>query len=204
MSQGNGNAPQFGIRKNLRRVGRTDVAGGGQVVVENGYAFVGHMDPPHGTTILDVKDPKHPKIVAEIEIPQGVHSHKVRVSGDVMLVNLEHYRGKEKQPTGLKIYDISNRERPKEIAFSNQRGVHRFTFDGRYAYISAHIEGYIGRIPMILDLKDPRGRKKAGGGCRASGSAAARSRRGMAPSISATTRFASATGSIRAIGMVAS
>ena len=88
MSQKNGNAPQFGIRKNVRQIGRTDVAGGGQVVVENGYAFVGHMDPPHGTTILDVKDPKHPKIVAEIEIPQGVHSHKVRVSGDVILVNL--------------------------------------------------------------------------------------------------------------------
>jgi hypothetical protein len=156
MSQGNGKAPQFGIRKNVRQVGRTDVAGGGQVVVENGYAFVGHMDPPHGTTILDVKDPKHPKIVAEIEIPQGVHSHKVRVSGDVMLVNLERYRGKEKQPTGLKIYDISKREKPREIAFfQTNGGVHRFTFDGRYAYISAHIEGYVGRIPMILDLKDP-------------------------------------------------
>ena len=100
MSQGNGNAPKFDTRKNVKRIGRTDVAGGGQVVVENGYAFIGHMDPPHGTSIVDVKDPKHPKVVAEIEIPQGVHSHKVRVSGDIMLVNLERYRSKEKQPTG--------------------------------------------------------------------------------------------------------
>ena len=156
MSQSNGNAPKFGTRKNVKMIGRTDVAGGGQVVVENGYAFVGHMDPPHGTTILDVKDPKHPKVIAEIEIPHGVHSHKVRVSGDIMLVNLERYRSKEKQPTGLKVYDIANREKPREIAFfQTNGGVHRFTFDGRYAYISAHIEGYIGRIPMILDLKDP-------------------------------------------------
>jgi hypothetical protein len=156
MSDRNGNAPKFGISKNIKLIGRTDVAGGGQVVVENGYAYIGHMDPPHGTTIIDVKDPKHPRIVAEIEIPQGVHSHKVRVSGDIMLVNLERYRSKEKQPTGLKIYDISNREKPKEIAFyQTNGGVHRFTFDGRYAYISAHIEGYVGRIPMILDLKDP-------------------------------------------------
>ncbi|HEX9787729.1 MAG TPA: hypothetical protein VGB09_06865, partial [Candidatus Binatia bacterium] len=36
----------------------------GQVVVENGYPFVGPMDPPHGTTILDVKDPKHLKVIA--------------------------------------------------------------------------------------------------------------------------------------------
>ena len=33
--------------------------------------------------------------------------------------------------------------------------MHRFTFDGRYAYLSVHVEGYIGRIPIILDLKDP-------------------------------------------------
>jgi len=71
-------APEFGISKNVKRIGRTDLAGGGQVVVEDGYAFVGHMDPPHGTTILDVRDPKHPKTVAQIEIPQGVHSHKVQ------------------------------------------------------------------------------------------------------------------------------
>jgi len=69
MGEGNGNAPKFGIRKKMRQIGRTDVAGGGQVVVEKGYAFIGHMDPPHGTSILDVKDPKHPKIVAHIEVP---------------------------------------------------------------------------------------------------------------------------------------
>ncbi len=121
-------------------IGRTDVAGGGQVVVENGYAFVGHMDPPHGTSIVDVKDPKHPKVVAEIEIPQGVHSHKVRVSGDIMLVNLERYRSKEKQPTVSRSTTFPIGRRPKEIAFfQTNGGVHRFTFDGRYAYVSAHM-----------------------------------------------------------------
>jgi hypothetical protein len=33
--------------------------------------------------------------------------------------------------------------------------VHRFTYDGRYAYISTEQEGFIGTIVMILDLKDP-------------------------------------------------
>src|SRR5262245_39890889 len=107
------NRPQSGISKNVKLVGRTDISGGGQVVVENGYAYVGHMDPPHGTSILDVKDPKHPKIIAHIEIPKGVHSHKVRVSGDIMLVNLERYQSKEKLPTGLKVYDISKRDQPR-------------------------------------------------------------------------------------------
>jgi hypothetical protein len=34
-------------------------------------------------------------------------------------------------------------------------GVHRFDFDGRYAYISPTVEGYIGNIVMILDLENP-------------------------------------------------
>ena len=34
-------------------------------------------------------------------------------------------------------------------------GVHRFTFDGRYAYISPEMDGYVGNIVMILDLADP-------------------------------------------------
>ena len=33
--------------------------------------------------------------------------------------------------------------------------MHRFTFDGRYAYISPQVEGYVGNIVMILDLADP-------------------------------------------------
>ena len=39
--------------------------------------------------------------------------------------------------------------------------MHRYRFDGRYAYISPTAEGYIGNIVMILDLKNPA--KPAGG-----------------------------------------
>ena len=41
MSQSNGNAPKFATRKNVKMIGRTDVAGGGQVVVENGWTYKG-------------------------------------------------------------------------------------------------------------------------------------------------------------------
>ena len=34
-------------------------------------------------------------------------------------------------------------------------GVHRFDFDGRYAYISPTAQGYVGNIVMILDLAGP-------------------------------------------------
>ena len=123
--------PEFGVSKNIRQVSKTDLPGGGQVTVENGYAYVGHMGPSYGTSIVDVHDPKHPRLISQLEVPEGVHSHKVRVSGDVMLVNYERYKSTEKTPAGLKIFDISQREKPREIAFFKTEGVHRFTFDGR-------------------------------------------------------------------------
>ena len=45
-----------GARKLVRSIGRLDLPGGGQVVVRDGLAYVGHMDPPHGTSIVDVGD----------------------------------------------------------------------------------------------------------------------------------------------------
>ena len=130
------NLPEFGISKNIKQVGRTDLPGGGLVTVENGYAYVGHIDPPYGTSIVDVHDPKHPKLVSQLEVPEGIHSHKVRVSGDVMLVNYERFQTKKEPQAGLKVFDISDKSKPREIAFFKTagKGVHRFTFDGRYAY----------------------------------------------------------------------
>lgn len=152
----NGNS-KFGVSKKIKLVGRTDLPGGGSVVVENGYAYVGHIDPPLGTSIIDARDPKHPKVIAQLEVPGGIHSHKVRVSGDVMLVNYERFKTKKEPQGGLKVFDISNKAKPRERAFfkAAAKGVHRFTFDGRYAYFSPVMEGYVGNIVMTLDLKDP-------------------------------------------------
>ena len=58
-----------------------DIPGGGQVVVQDGYAFVGHMKPPMGTSIIDVRDPANPSVVAHVEPPdEWSHTHKVRVA----------------------------------------------------------------------------------------------------------------------------
>ena len=86
---------------------------------------------------------------------------------------------------GLGIYDVSTPAKPSEITNWNDdtaSGVHRFDFDGRYAYISPTLDGYVGNIMMILDLKDPAQarRKSAAGGCRGNGQPAARRRPGKA------------------------
>jgi len=52
------------IAENVVRISHLDLPGVGQVDVAGNYAYIGHMDPPHGTTILDISDLKNPKIVS--------------------------------------------------------------------------------------------------------------------------------------------
>jgi hypothetical protein len=146
----------------VREVGYLDCAGGGQVVVDGDYAYIGHITGPEGTSIVDVSDPKHPRIVAELSIEEGMHSHKARAANGIMLINRERDpavprpAGRTLQG-GLGIYDVSDPTHPKEILSWKcaGSGVHRFTFDGRYAYISPEMEGYRNNIVVILDLADP-------------------------------------------------
>jgi hypothetical protein len=144
----------------LRHLAKLDIPGGGQVVAEGNHAFVGHMAPPHGTSIVDVSDPRKPRIVSQIEVPSYMHSHKVRVHGDVMLVNQELFRARSQdRPAefvgGIRVYDIADRVNPRPIGRYPSLGSHRFDSDGRYAYISSEEEGYVGDIVVILDLADP-------------------------------------------------
>lgn len=80
------------LARNLRRIGHLDLPGGEQVVVDGDFAFVGHMEPPHGTSIIDVSDPAKPRVVATLETPDEYsHTHKVRVVGDLMYTNVEQF-----------------------------------------------------------------------------------------------------------------
>ena len=144
----------------IKEVSYIDCQGGGQVVVQNNVAYIGNMSNPDGTTIVDVKDPKIPKRVSHLGMLPGTHSHKVRVKGDLMLVNREGLRGQmapEGFKGGLGIYDISKPLEPKLITEwqTEGRGVHRFDFDGEFAYISSTEKGYVGHIMKIIDLRNP-------------------------------------------------
>ena len=148
------------VARGLREVAYFDCAGGGQVFVDRSVAYIGHLGGPEGTTIVDVSDPKHPRRLAELRVPPATQSHKVRVADGIMLVNWEAPPPFDTPPGfrgGLAVWDVSRPDRPREITFwqSGGAGVHRFDWDGRYAYISPEVEGYHGNIVMILDLADP-------------------------------------------------
>ncbi|MGH7933764.1 MAG: LVIVD repeat-containing protein [Candidatus Binataceae bacterium] len=150
---------------NTRLVGHLDCPGGGQVWVDGRTLFIGHMHHPDGTTLVDVSNPREPRVRARVEIPKGWHSHKVRAANGVMLVNNERYGHDNPEfGGGLGIYDVANPASPRLITKWRTAGggVHRFSFDGRYAYISPTAEGYTGNIMMILDLADPARLREVG------------------------------------------
>lgn len=194
------------VARNVRRIAHLDIPGGGQVTVQGNLAFIGHINPPEGTSILDISDLANPKIIAQVMVDAFNHSHKVRVHGTIMTVNSENHRrhsmnAAAKVPGvraklqeelgrpatnaevafalnypahefalieesgrlgpyadgGLRIFDIADPTTPREIGFfpAGGEGVHRYDFDGRYAYLSAGWEGWQGNIVIIVDLEDP-------------------------------------------------
>jgi hypothetical protein len=153
--------------RNTKLVSYVDCPGGGQVWWDKNILYVSHMRPPDGTSIYDVADPKHPKLLARLEVPLGWHSHKVRVAGGLMVINYEKFReGAPEFGGGLGIFDISTPSKPKLVhkwrVTGEGGGVHRYDFDGRYAYISPTAEGYVGNIAMILDLARPDAPQEVG------------------------------------------
>jgi hypothetical protein len=139
-----------------------ELPGGGQVVIQGRYAYVGHQHRPDGTTILDISDPRAPKIVSKLMTSHPwTHSHKVRVAGDLMVVNSEIEPGAGDRLAypdgGFRIYDIKDPTDPKPVSFvkTYARGVHRFDIDESYAYISTEMDGFVGNILVIYDIRNP-------------------------------------------------
>jgi hypothetical protein len=80
------------LARNVKRVSHLDLPGAGQVTIAGRHAYIGHIPNKDrlGTSILDVSDPRKPRVVSQIHLDDpGSHSHKARVIGDIMIVNSE-------------------------------------------------------------------------------------------------------------------
>lgn len=147
---------------NMRLIGHNDIGGRGDCMhinVVGGYAYVAHMgENGIGTSILDVSDPSTPRLVKQLMVPPYTHSHKVQIVGDVLLVNYEQYGRGGKGVTGLKVFDVSKLDEPREIGFlpMTGKGVHRMTYwEPPYATMSGSDEGWSDQFFMAVDLSDP-------------------------------------------------
>lgn len=153
---------------NVRLVGHTDLGGQGDgmhIQLKDGHAFVGHMTEA-GTSIVDIRDPRNPRLVGRIPVGGDTHAHKVQIQGDVMLTNRELIpRRSGPHVAGLAIYDVSNVLEPREIAFwpCGGLGVHRMTWwDGPLAYVTAGADDVRGQFLVVLDLSEPSRPREVG------------------------------------------
>jgi hypothetical protein len=157
---------------NVRLVGHCDLQGRDslQVVLKGNYAYVGHhrgeeFNPmtnqaePNGTTIVDVSNPKQPKIVKHLPGFKGAESRAVQVvekyydGKDYLLRNQE-----SGEFTGFEIWDITSRSNPKRIATIGPLiAAHKSWWDARsgYAYLSGILPGWKGQHLIIYDLRNP-------------------------------------------------
>jgi hypothetical protein len=140
------------------------------VVLKGNYAYVGHhrgreMNPMtgalewNGTTILDVSNPKQPRIIKHLPGYEGAESRAVQVvekyfdGRDYLLRNQESSRF-----TGFEVWDITDRPSPRLVSkIEGLNAAHKGWWDAKtgYAYLSGTWSGWKGQHLMIYDLKNP-------------------------------------------------
>src|SRR5438132_7167312 len=173
--------PPQGVGKRFRHLSYSDIGGrpdSVQVMLNRKHLYVGHMFS-NGVTILDAADPRNVKPVGFFTGGDFTRTHHLQVSGDLLLLanganivamqSYDNMRGyfensladsitsRKKFRSGLSIHDISRPADMKEIAFLEMPGfgINRLWWPGgRYAYVSAHFDGFIDHILCIVDLKE--------------------------------------------------
>ncbi|MER3384675.1 LVIVD repeat-containing protein [Pectobacterium aroidearum] len=178
--------------RNMRLIGHSDQGGrpdGVQVMVHRGYAYIGHM-VSQGVSIVDVRDAKNPRPAGFIAAPPGTWNIHLQTHDDLLLVvnardlfadasfaeekvyytrsvadTVSTKQQGKSWSAGLRIFDISTPDKPREISFLplDGIGIHRIWYvGGRWAYVSALLDGYSDYIFLTIDLTDPQRPEVAG------------------------------------------
>lgn len=167
--------------RGLELLGHTDLEGRGDaagLAVLGDLAYVGHKGR-HGvaTSIVDLSDPRRPRVVRQLPADPGTHSPKVAVGGGLLLTNCERdlvwegppfvrpVGGAERWTAGLRIYDLSDPTTPEEVGLFPVEGdgVHRMTFvEPPLAFLSASDAGYTDQFLRVVDLSDPASPREVG------------------------------------------
>jgi hypothetical protein len=167
--------------------GRSD---GVQIMVHRGFAYIGHLFSK-GFTIVDVRDPRHPETVGHVPAPPNTWNVHLQVADDLLLVingkdvfadaafadERSYYQaaagtalgtataGRARDWTGgLAVYDLADPAHPRQIGFMPVAGsIHRIWYvGGRWAYVSALLEGFSDFIFLTIDMADPSNPRPVG------------------------------------------
>jgi hypothetical protein len=166
--------PGYGEMENFTLLSYTDVDGWDQVaefrISKDGkHAYLSNYQ---GFSIVDVSDPAKPRVISKVTNDPSVQSQYIDVLENILVINqdgvrdekIKHWEG------GLRLYDISDPAKPRELSFfktdvAPRRGVHGFWLhedpkQGKFALIATTKEGYHDNILMILDINDPANPKE--------------------------------------------
>lgn len=136
--------------------------------------WLAHENAPKNFTGVDVSDPRQPKLVVQTDLPQAyMRSNSLEVVDDLMAVA---YQCKEpgQTPAGMELFDISEPENPRSVAFfdasgPHSRGVHQLWFcDGEYVHMAAGAADFQShhrgddQFYRIIDVRNPSRPEEAG------------------------------------------
>lgn len=142
------NLPEPDFARNMKLIGHSDQGGrpdGVQLMVNKGHVFTGHMFSK-GFSVIDVRDPRDPKLVEYVAAPANTWNIHLQTHEDLLLVvnardmfaapefqdERQYYKGAlgEKVGTadaaqsserdwtaGMAVYDIANPQAPRQIGF---------------------------------------------------------------------------------------
>jgi len=168
--------------RNINFVSHCDLDGRGdgvQIMVSRGYAYLGHGFS-NGISTIDVRDPKKPRVVDFIACPHGTRALHLQTHDDIMLAvnapsvwTMQEFQDEKtyfgaspadklkdtsRFTAGIRVYDISRPEKPREIGFmpTDGMGPHRIWYvGGRYAYVSVHLPEFCDHVLVIVDMAEP-------------------------------------------------
>jgi hypothetical protein len=105
--------------------------------------WLAHESAPKNFTGVDVTDVRRPRVVAQTDLPGPMmRSNSLEVCGNLMAVAYE-VRVRGSGPAGIELFDISQPELPRSVAFfdcsgPSSRGVHQLWFvDGTTVHCAA-------------------------------------------------------------------
>ena len=157
----------------MKPIGYSDLNGHGAFkmaikrVGDRWFLYMGHLWEI-GWTIVEVTDPTNPKVLKNWDNGDFSGTAQLDIHGDIAVTALAGIpwgwdRTKSHQE-GVAFWDIRDPLNPELLSkWLTPGGTHRNTYmGGKYAYLSAYVPGYAGRILVILDISDPKNPKEAG------------------------------------------
>ena len=161
--------------KGFRLTGYTDLQGrpafklATQRVGDRRYVYCGHFWHA-GWSVIDVTDPAAPEVVNFVDGPQDTWTLQVQVADGKMVTSLEGPTEGWGIPPGLpheegvQIWDVATDPiKPTLLGTwrTGGRGAHRnFYNGGDIAVMAANPKGFVGNIPVIVDISDPANPKE--------------------------------------------